>query len=162
MRFAGPLLALAACTSAAPPPAPPAPDGAGSGLPRARVAVVTQAGARLAVHAEIAADPATRARGLMFRQKVPEGEGMLFVFPAPEVHTFWMKNVPIPLDMIFVGEDLRVVGTVENAAPHTVTGRSVPAPSLYVLEVAGGWCARHGVRAGDRLELLDPLPPARP
>jgi uncharacterized membrane protein (UPF0127 family) len=87
----------------------------------------------------------------MFREKLADDEGMLFVFPASAVQSFWMKNTLIPLDMIFIGEDLTVVGVVERAEPHSLTPRYVPTPSRYVLEVNGGWSAARGVAAGDRV-----------
>jgi len=89
----------------------------------------------------------------MFRERLGADDGMLFVFPASADHAFWMKNTLIPLDMIFVGEDGVVVGVVAGAEPLSTTPRQVGAPSRYVLEVNGGWCAAHGVARGDRLRL---------
>jgi uncharacterized membrane protein (UPF0127 family) len=59
-----------------------------------------------------------------------------------------MSNTLIPLDMIFIGRDMKVVGVVEKATPRSTKLRSVGAPSLYVLEVNGGWAAAHGIDAG--------------
>ena len=114
-----------------------------------RVTIRTTSGATAAVTAEVARTPETRERGLMFRTKLDPDAGMLFVFDESEDHTFWMKNTPLPLDMIFIGEDGRIVGIVERATPFTLQGRSVGAPSRYVLEVNGGWAAAHGVHPGD-------------
>jgi uncharacterized membrane protein (UPF0127 family) len=75
---------------------------------------------------------------------------MLFLMPEDEIHTFWMRNTLIPLDMIFIQRDLVVAGVVENAEPRTDTLRSVGKPSSYVLEVNGGWAAAHGVGAGTK------------
>ncbi len=134
------------------PPASPPPGQPQGGLPAGEVVVLSRAGPTpLAV--EVAATDRSREIGLMFRRSVPEGHGMLFVFPESSVHTFWMKNTLVPLDMVFVGADLRIAGIVENAEPRTLTGRRVDAPSQYVLEVAGGTAFAHGWRAGDRLEL---------
>jgi hypothetical protein len=99
---------------------------------------------------EVARTPDELARGLMHRTSLAEGAGMLFVFPETAEHTFWMRNTLIPLDMIFIDEDRLVVGVVENAEPLTLEPRSA-GPSRYVLEVIGGWAARHGVAAGDRV-----------
>ncbi len=94
-----------------------------------------------------------RTRGLMWRTELPEGTGMLFIFPAEVVQSFWMRNTLIPLDMVFIDRRLRVVGVVQWAEPRTLTSRTVGKPSLYVLEVPGGWTSRNGVRAGSTVEL---------
>lgn len=116
-----------------------------------RVVLENASGERHPVRVELARDDEQRARGLMYREKLDDDAGMLFLFPVAEDHGFWMKNTLIALDMIFIGEDGRVVGVVENAAPRSLDLRSVGAPSRYVLEVNGGWAARRGVRKGDRV-----------
>jgi uncharacterized membrane protein (UPF0127 family) len=70
---------------------------------------------------------------------------MLFLLGENKVWKFWMHNTLIPLDMIFIRSDLSVAGIVQNAEPETDTLREVGEPSLYVLEVNGGWTAAHGV-----------------
>ena len=102
---------------------------------------------------EIADTGPLRTRGLMWRTELPEGTGMLFIFPAEVVQSFWMRNTLIPLDMVFIDRRLRVVGVVQWAEPRTLTSRTVGKPSLYVLEVPGGWTSRNGVRAGSTVEL---------
>ena len=102
---------------------------------------------------EIADTSPLRTRGLMWRSELPEGTGMLFIFPAEVVQSFWMRNTLIPLDMMFIDRRLRVVGVVQWAEPRTLTSRTVGKPSLYVLEVPGGWTSRNGVRAGSTVEL---------
>jgi hypothetical protein len=150
----GPLLALAllfSCrTGAAPEPAPPP-------LARSRVVVVTADGRTLPVEVELATDEAQRARGLMFREKLGAEDGMLFLFDEEQPLAFWMRNTLIPLDMLFVRSDGTVLGIVENAVPRSETPRRVKGHSRYVLEVNGGWSARHGVKAGDRVELAEAL-----
>jgi uncharacterized membrane protein (UPF0127 family) len=101
------------------------------------------------VTVEVVATPAARSLGLMHRKELAADAGMLFVFDETAPHTFWMRNTPLSLDMIFIGEDRRIVGIVERAAPYTTTPRGVDAPSRYVLEVNGGFSERHGVRPGD-------------
>lgn len=107
-----------------------------------------------AVRVEIAADPERRAEGLMFRDRLDEGTGMLFLFPEDNVYSFWMKNTRIPLDMIFIDANRRIVGISENVPPC----KSDPCPSYgpnkisrYVLEVAGGVARQHNLKAGDVL-----------
>jgi hypothetical protein len=116
-----------------------------------RVVVETAAGARHAVAVELARTDDERARGLMHRTSLPDDRGMLFLFEETEEHPFWMKDTPLPLDIIFIDEEGRVVGIVERAAPRTTTARTVGAPSRFVLEVNGGWARARGVRTGDRV-----------
>ena len=117
------------------------------------VVIHTTAGARANVAVEVAATPEAQAQGLMYRRALADGHGMLFVFPAEAPHDFWMKNTFIPLDMIFIAADGRIVGIQANTVPLSTTPLGVERPSRYVLEVPGGWAARRGVAAGDRVEL---------
>jgi len=106
---------------------------------------------------EIADNTPLRTRGLMWRSELPDGTGMLFIFPAEVVQSFWMRNTLIPLDLVFIDKGMRVVGVVQWAEPRTLTSRTVGKPSLYVLEVPGGWASKNGVRAGSTVELEGPL-----
>jgi len=135
--------ALGACRPAPPPPA--APD-----VPP-RVTIDSPSGRSTTVTVELARTPDEQARGLMFRERLAPGTGMLFVFPVTEEHAFWMQNTLVPLDMIFIDEAGRVVGVVERAEPLTTTLRTVGKPSRYVLEVAGGVAAERGIRPGDQV-----------
>ena len=122
------------------------------------VLIHTHDGSLVRVPVELALTPAAQERGLMYRRDLAEDAGMLFVFGESVEHPFWMKNTPLSLDMIFIGDDRRIVGIVENAAPFTTTSRSVGAPSRYVLEVHAGFARRHGLHAGDQLDLpLEPI-----
>jgi uncharacterized membrane protein (UPF0127 family) len=107
------------------------------------------------VRVEVARTEPEREKGLMFRTSLPQDGGMLIVFDETENHTFWMRNTLIPLDMIFLGDDRAVVGIVANATPRTETARTVGKPSRYVVEVAGGEAAAHGVAAGTRVTFID-------
>lgn len=102
----------------------------------------------LRVKVELARSEPERQRGLMFRQKLDDGRGMLFLFEQPEKLKFWMKNTYIPLDMIFINESKRVVSVEENAEPLTLTPRGPDEDSQFVLEVPGGWARKHGVGPG--------------
>jgi uncharacterized membrane protein (UPF0127 family) len=108
----------------------------------------TGAKGQAVVTAEVVSTPATIERGLMYRQHLPPDDGMLFLMGEERQHVFWMHNTLIPLDMIFIGKDMKVAGVVANATPQTDDHREVDAVSLYVLEVNGGWSASHGVAAG--------------
>ena len=103
-------------------------------------------------YVEIAADDESRAMGLMFRDEMPEDRGMLFLFRREAPRSFWMRNTRIPLDIIYLDRDLRVVSIAENARPC----RRDPCPSYpsggpaqFVLELNGGKAAELGLRAGD-------------
>jgi uncharacterized protein len=108
--------------------------------------------------AEIADTQPSRTRGLMFRKSMGENEGMLFLFPAEQHLSFWMRNTFIPLDMIFIRADKTILGVVENATPQTDTPRQVPGLSQFVLEVNGGVAARRGIKAGQSVAFYAPLP----
>jgi uncharacterized membrane protein (UPF0127 family) len=101
----------------------------------------------VAVSVEVVATEAKIERGLMYRQHMPPDDGMLFMLGVDKDWTFWMRNTLIPLDMIFIRKDLTIAGIVENAEPKTDTLRKVGQPSLYVLEVNGGYTRAHGVVA---------------
>jgi uncharacterized protein len=138
----------------------PGDDGASGGPAVVRVLVENAGGGVHEVKAEVARTEAERQRGLMHRERLAPDEGMLFVFPTAAAHAFWMKNTLIPLDMIFIDDDGRVVGVVERAQPHSLEPRS-GGVSRYVLEVNGGWAAAHAIRKGDRVRFdgLQQLPP---
>lgn len=110
------------------------------------------------VKVELAATEAQIQKGLMFRRHLPLDAGMLFLMGEEREWPFWMRNTLIPLDMLFIGRDLKVVGIVENAEPLTETLRTVGKPSLYVLEVSGGFCKAHGVTAGAQVR-FENVPP---
>ena len=129
-----------------------APDARGAVAPAAPV-VILHAGARdLPFRVELAASEAQREKGLMYRNHMDPDAGMLFVFERDAPLTFWMKNTLIPLDMIFIGSDRRILGIVENAEPETETPRRVEGLSRYVLEIAGGMSRRLGLAAGSSVE----------
>jgi len=110
------------------------------------------------VEVEVVKTPRAIERGLMFRQNLPPDDGMLFLLGVEKDWPFWMRNTLIPLDMIYIAKDMKVVGVVANAEPETDTIRSVGETSLYVLEVNGGWCASRGVSVGSkvRFEKVEP------
>lgn len=115
------------------------------------VVLVHGEGEPVRVRVELAVTPAQRQRGLMHRRSLPRDAGMLFVFPRMEHQSFWMDNTYIPLDMIFIDDDLRVVGVVEDAEPLTEDAREVEGDSRYVLEVNAGFARRHGIGPGTRV-----------
>lgn len=114
-----------------------------------KVVISTQDGRENLFKVETADTPAKRELGLQYRKDLAPDSGMIFIFPDSSVQSFWMKNTPIPLDMIFIGADRKIVGIVEQTVPFSLDSRSVPAPSRYVLEINGGLSRRYGIKAGD-------------
>jgi uncharacterized membrane protein (UPF0127 family) len=104
-------------------------------------------------YVEIADSPAAIARGLMYRTAMAQDSGMLFVFESDANRYFWMKDTLIPLDLIYLSGDGRVVGVRENAVPRSTRAIRPPGPCRYVLEVSGGQCRRQGIGAGDRVTI---------
>ena len=101
---------------------------------------------------ELALDPASQARGLMFRQKLTTGHGMLFYYDYDHEITMWMKNTFIPLDMIFIRKDGIIHRIVSHTEPFSLEPVSSNGQVRAVLEIAAGEAERLGLRAGDRLK----------
>lgn len=111
---------------------------------------------------EIARTAAERTRGLMFRESMPQDQGMLFIFDDDTPRNFWMKNTLISLDMIFVDKDGKVVSVRENVQPcrekdssFCPTYSSV-LPARYVLEINAGLAQFHHIQAGSRMDISIP------
>jgi len=102
------------------------------------------------IDSQVAASPEQRATGLMFRQQMPQSEGMLFIFDHPSEQCFWMKNTLLPLTAAFVADD----GTIVNLAdmkPQTTESHCSEKPVRYVLEMNQGWFVKKGIKAGFKL-----------
>lgn len=97
---------------------------------------------------EIAQTPAQLSRGLMNRKSLSQDSGMLFIFPDEQIRTFWMKDTLIPLDMIFMDKQKKIVGIVYNATPQTLDVRSVNKPAQYVLEINAGQALMNNLKIG--------------
>ena len=120
-------------------------------FPRSTVEIVSAAGARTTLAVELAESPEQLTQGLMFRRSLAADAGMLFDFGQVEPVSMWMKNTLIPLDMIFIAADGRIVSIAEDAVPESLAVISAPEPVRGVLEVNGGTAARLGLRTGDRV-----------
>jgi len=105
--------------------------------------------------AEVANTPAKRAEGLMFRDYLGENEGMLFVFDNEDYHSFWMLNTKIPLDIIWINEDKRIVDIERNLQPCSSNCPlySPDEKALYVLEVNANYTFENDIKVGDEVEL---------
>ncbi len=100
---------------------------------------------------EIAEGDSARARGLMQRTSLPARGGMLFLDDEEKIQTFWMRNTPLPLDLIFVDSDSNIVSITKRARPFTEQTISSADSALYVLEVNGGFSDRYGIDESMRI-----------
>ncbi|MCY4486579.1 MAG: DUF192 domain-containing protein [Deltaproteobacteria bacterium] len=106
-------------------------------------------GVKATFSVEVARTPEKRRWGLMYRQDLGNDEGMLFIFPDESDHSFWMKNTPLSLDMIFMDRRRRVVGIIHDTVPFSTRSVRVGVASRYVLEVRAGVARRHHIAVGD-------------
>ena len=107
------------------------------------------------INVEIADDNAEMEKGLMFREKLNENEGMLFVFGEEALHAFWMKNTLIPLDIIFIDENFDIID-IKHAVPCKAEPCELYKPSKpakYVLEVNEGFAEKNSIGVGDKIIL---------
>lgn len=121
-----------------------------SGLAVVPLTVSTANGQRR-FRVEVAASGAEQEKGLMFRTALGPDEGMIFPMNPPRPAAFWMRNTVIPLDIIFIGADRRILNIAANAVPYDE--RPLPSQGLAagVLEIAGGRAAQLGIVPGDRV-----------
>jgi len=153
------LLALVV-TACAPQPndaaASPAPAQQASVHPVSGLSVIaltiSQAGKVHRFRVEVARTSPEQAQGLMFRTAMGADEGMIFPMKPPRDAAFWMKNTVIPLDIIFVGVDGRVLNIAANAVPYSL--QPLPSAGIVkgVLELNGGRAAELGIRPGAKVE----------
>lgn len=113
--------------------------------------VVERGAKKLPFKVELAASPEAQSKGLMFRTELGANEGMLFPSAAPEPRSFWMKNTPLSLDIIFVGSDGRISNIAANTVPYSLD--SVPSEgfAIAVLELRAGRAAELGIVPGDKV-----------
>ncbi|MBD3728317.1 MAG: DUF192 domain-containing protein [Sphingomonadales bacterium] len=156
----GMLLAVGACSpNAAGDPAPVAQDLARhqnavhpvSGLPVIPLTVSTPHG-EYEFTVEVAASADEQARGLMFRTALGGDEGMIFPRRPADLASFWMKDTPLPLDIIFIGTDGRILNIAAQAVPNSMTHVSAVDYAAAVLEIPGGRAAELGIGHGDRVD----------
>ncbi len=115
------------------------------------VDVRTSEGGAIRFSVEIADTPEMRAQGLMHRTDLPESAGMLFVFDPPQMVSFWMKNTPLPLDIIFVDESGVVSGVAARTTPFSEDSIPSDGEVRAVLEINGGLSDRYGIGPGAEL-----------
>ena len=113
--------------------------------------VVERGTKKLAFKVEVAASPEAQAKGLMFRTSLGDDEGMIFPSAVPEPKSFWMKNTPLSLDIIFIGADGRILNIAANTTPYSLDSVSSKGPASGVLELRAGRAAALGIVPGDRV-----------
>jgi uncharacterized membrane protein (UPF0127 family) len=101
---------------------------------------------------EVAKTDQEQTIGLMYREYLEPGKGMLFVYDEPAYPKFWMKNTNFSLDFLFIGPDGRISEIHEHAQPNDLTSIAAEGPSIAVVEIAGGEVASKGLRVGDRVK----------
>jgi uncharacterized protein len=122
-----------------------------SGLPVVPLTVTSQ-GKQHRFRVELARSEAEQSKGLMFRTAMGADEGMVFPMNPPRQAAFWMRNTVIPLDIIFIGADRRVLNIAANAVPYDERPLPSFGPAAAVLELNGGRAAQLGIGAGDQVE----------
>ena len=105
------------------------------------------------IEVEFAKNDEERALGLMYRSSMDEHQGMWFIFPEEAHRSFYMRNTEIPLDIIYLDKDKKVVSIAKNARPYDETSLPSEKPAMYVLEINGGLSDKWGIEKGDRMEV---------
>lgn len=121
-----------------------------SGLEIIPVTITTASGTHVFM-AEVAATPREQARGLMFRTRMGPDEGMIFPYDSPRPLSFWMRNTVLPLDIIFIGPDKRILNIAEGV-PYNETSVHSDGPAIAVLEINRGRAQELGIGPGDLVE----------
>ncbi|MNL58240.1 hypothetical protein D3C87_1818620 [compost metagenome] len=122
-------------------------------FPAGQVRIVTATGASHIFAVEIAATPAARAQGLMHRTDLGPNQGMFFDFGETRMVTMWMQNTPLPLDMLFVGEDGVISHIAENTTPFSEAIVGSGGPVRFVLELNAGRSRALGITPGAKLTI---------
>ena len=113
---------------------------------------VTSGSETIGFRVEVADTPQAQGRGLMFRTELGDFEGMIFPYDGTRAQSFWMKNTPLPLDIIYVGPDGRISNIAAMAEPYSLEPVYSVGPVLGVLELRGGLAAELGIEPGDKVE----------
>jgi hypothetical protein len=107
------------------------------------------------VRVELASTDEQRSRGLMDRDKLSDDAGMLFIFSEEDFYSFWMKNMRIPLDVVWISREKKVVDITSSVLPcgESCVPFSPGSKAAYVLEVNAGFCKKNGISAGDKVRI---------
>jgi uncharacterized membrane protein (UPF0127 family) len=109
--------------------------------------VLETSGGETTVNVEVAVTERQRSRGLMFRKRLNDGEGMLFVFERDQTLSFWMKDTRIPLSIAFISSDGAIL-EIKDMEPHSLNPVRSSRSARYALEVPQGWFGRAGAAPG--------------
>jgi uncharacterized membrane protein (UPF0127 family) len=109
------------------------------------------------VNAEVVATPAGRERGLMFRERLGENDGMLFVFDQIGYHSMWMRNTLIPLSVAFIDDKGRILN-IEEMLPHSEITHRAAGPSRYALEMNAKWFRKRNLEPGTTIKGIEKAP----
>jgi uncharacterized membrane protein (UPF0127 family) len=112
------------------------------------------------VRVEVANTEDARRIGLMFRDALGENQGMLFVYETEGKHAMWMKNTLIPLSVAFIDRSGRIIN-IEDMQPQTEEAHGARASAAFSLETNQGWFKKRGIKAGDRVQGLERVPPSQ-
>lgn len=127
------------------------PTGPQPRLPVESLTIKTTAGKEYHFTAELPTTPQEQATGEMFRTSIPANQGMLFIWPTLQVSEMWMKNCPVPEDMVFIGSDGTIVAIAENTVPYSLDTISSGVPVKATLELQGGITAADNINVGDKV-----------
>lgn len=123
-----------------------------SKLPVKKLTLINSEGREIAVKAEIASTFEERRNGFMFRKKIPDGTGMLFIFEEEQILDFWMKNTPHPLSIAYIDKNGKI-RDILDMTPFSLANVTSSTEVLYALEVPQGWYKKVNVNVGDKLRL---------
>ncbi len=121
-------------------------------LPVKKLVLVNSEGKEIVVKAEIASTFDERKNGFMFRQEIPDGTGMLFIFEEEQILDFWMKNTPHPLSIAYIDKNGKI-RDILDMTPYSLANITSSTEVLYALEVPQGWYGKVNVKVGDKLKL---------
>ena len=113
--------------------------------------VVERGNKKIPFKVELAASPEAQSRGLMFRTELGDFEGMIFPSGTPQPRSFWMKNTPLSLDIIFIGPDGRIINIAADTVPYSLESVRSTGPASAVLELRAGRAKALGIVPGDKV-----------
>jgi uncharacterized membrane protein (UPF0127 family) len=103
------------------------------------------------IEIEVASTDAEREQGLMFRTSLPEMSGMIFLFDEPDYQSFWMKNTPSSLDILFISPQNTILNIHKYTSPYSMEGLPSSGPSDKVVEVKAGFCDKYKIEPGGKI-----------
>lgn len=121
-------------------------------LAKQPLTIITKDAQKHEFSVEIAKTPQEQEVGEMFRTNIPDNGGMLFIWPAPQGSSMWMKNTVVPLDMVFIDANHRIQAIAENTIPYSLAPISSHGAVIATLELKGGVTEKLGIKVGDTIE----------